>query len=182
MDHRWWKKMMKLAVEYRVNIMVPRRKKGCHYTFYYCIPLTFRTQKWKCFTETDKRKFTYSYDAYDFPLIYNEGLWPSGCVIARFYRRLNPDRIHSIEGLILPAACPPDSSLHDVVNNESLIADIGTEGESSCPAVLMWMSGRIWGTLSHFVYVFYRNRKYLVTSEESNLNSRTVFALPNLKL
>jgi hypothetical protein len=157
MDHRWWRKMMKLAVEYRVNIMVPRRNKGCYYTYYYCIPPTFGNQKWKCFTGTDKKKFTHSYDAYDFPLIDNEGLWPSGCVISRFYRRLTPDKIRSIEDLILPAAGPPDSSLHDAVNNERLIADVGAEGESSCPTVLMWMSGRIWGALSHFVYAFYRN-------------------------
>jgi hypothetical protein len=120
MGHRWWRKIMKLAVEYRVNIMVPRSKKGCYYTYYYYIPLAFRTQKWKCFIGTNKRKFTHSYDAYEFPLIDNEGLWRSGCVIARIYRRLTPDKIHSIEDLILPAAGPPDSSLHNAVNNESL--------------------------------------------------------------
>jgi len=148
---------MKLAVEYHVNIMVPHSKKGCYFTYYYCIPLAFWTQKWKCFIGTDKRKFTHSYDAYNFPLIDNEGLWPNGCVIARFYRRLTPDRIHSIEDLVLPAAGPPDSSLRDAASNESLTADVGTEGESSSPTVLMWMSGRICGVFSHFVYIFYRN-------------------------
>jgi hypothetical protein len=109
-----------------VNIMVPRRMKDCCYMYYYCIPLTFRTQQLKCFIWTIISKYSHSYDDYVFPLIDNEGLSPSGCVIARFYRRLTPDRIHSIEDLILPAAGAPDSSLHDAVNNETLIADFGT--------------------------------------------------------
>jgi len=65
---------MTLSVEYRVNNTVTRCKKGCYYTYYYCIPLTFRMQKVKCFIGTDKSKFTHSHDAYDFPLIDNEGL------------------------------------------------------------------------------------------------------------
>ena len=47
---------MKLSVEYRVNVMVPRRMKGCYYAYYYCIPLTFRIQKGKCFIGRDKSK------------------------------------------------------------------------------------------------------------------------------
>jgi len=45
---------MKLSVEYRVNIMVPRRLKGCYYAYYYYIPLTSRMRKEKCFIGTDK--------------------------------------------------------------------------------------------------------------------------------
>jgi hypothetical protein len=51
--------------------------------------------------------------------------------------RLIPVRIHPIENLILPAAGPPESSLRDAINNESLMADVGTEGESSYPSVLI---------------------------------------------